>query len=245
VGLERLSRDWDELADQDALFVVLADPGREGGRWTLDEFLATGEREVAELLTWAERLGRPAGRRRALDFGSGVGRLTRPLSAHFDECVGVDISAEMVRRARDLNADRPNCTLLHSVAPDLARFESGTFDLVHSSKVLQHMPSERLVCAYVAEFMRVARSDGLVAFQMWTRLPLRNRLQPRRRLYAALRAVGLPRPFLARRGLSPRGRGLSVPEALIRTTVEGRGGSVLTTRSDGEWGLWYYVAPPG
>ncbi len=50
VRVERLSRDWDELAEQDALFVVLAEPGKEGGRWSLEEFFATGEREITHLL---------------------------------------------------------------------------------------------------------------------------------------------------------------------------------------------------
>ena len=98
--MQRLSRDWDELAEQDALFVVLAEPGREGGRWDLEEFFATGEREIDVLFQRAEPLDRPAGRHKALDFGCGVGRLTRALSARFDECLGVDVSAEMVRRAR-------------------------------------------------------------------------------------------------------------------------------------------------
>jgi len=243
VSVNRLSRDWDELAEQDALFVVLAEPGREGGKWDLDEFFATGEREIARLLAHADRLGRPAARGQALDFGAGVGRLTRALSAHFEACVGVDVSAEMVRRARELNADRENCRFVHSVQPDLSQFESGTFDLVYSSKVLQHLPNERLACAYVEEFLRVTKPDGLVAFQLWTRLPLRNRLQPRRRAYAALRALRVPRPFLLRLGLSPRGRGLAVPEERIRRTITDRGGAVLHTEPDGEWGLWYFAAP--
>jgi SAM-dependent methyltransferase len=243
VSIDRLSRDWDELAEQDALFVVLAEPGREGGKWELEEFYATGEREIAQMLVRAGRLGRPAKRGQALDFGAGVGRLTRALSAHFDECVGVDVSAEMVRRARELNADRENCRFVHSVRADLSQFENRTFDLVYSSKVLQHLPNHRLVCAYIQEFLRVTKPDGLVAFQLWTRLPFRNRLQPRRRAYAALRLLRVPRPLLLRLGLSARGRGLALPEAHVRRTITERGGTVLLTEPDGEWGLWYFAAP--
>ena len=243
MSVDRLSRDWDELAEQDALFVVLAEPGREDGKWNLEDFYATGEREIAQLLAHAGRLGRLADRGHVLDFGAGVGRLTRALSAHFRECVGVDVSAEMVRRAQELNADRKNCRFVHSVRPDLSQFESGTFDLVYSSKVLQHLPDQRLACAYVEEFLRVTKPDGLVVFQLWTRLPFRNRLQPRRRAYAVLRTLRVPRPLLLRLGLSARGRGLAVPEARIRRTITERGGEVLLTEPDGEWGLWYFVAP--
>ena len=45
--LERLSEDWNELAEEDALWAVLAEPGKQGRRWDVGEFLATGEREVA------------------------------------------------------------------------------------------------------------------------------------------------------------------------------------------------------
>lgn len=237
----RLSREWNELAEADALWYIASDDPGQRGRWRLDEFFASGEREVETVLGRAAGLGRPAGSAAALDFGCGVGRLTRALSRRFEHTVGVDVSPEMIRRAAELNADRPGCTFVANVADDLAQFPSRSFDLVYSSKVLQHMSSRELACAYVAELVRVARTDGLVAFQLWTRVPLRSRLQPRRRLYGLLRALRVPREPLARLGLSARGRGLGVPEARIRHVVEEAGGRVALTHPDGEWGLWYYV----
>jgi predicted TPR repeat methyltransferase len=38
-------------------------------------------------------------RRAELDFGCGIGRLTRALSPELDECYGVDVSLRMVRLA--------------------------------------------------------------------------------------------------------------------------------------------------
>jgi SAM-dependent methyltransferase len=242
VKLERLSEDWNELAEEDALWAVLAEPGKQGGRWDVDEFLATGEREVAGVLATAERLDLPKEHGRALDFGCGVGRLTRALSTNFRDCVGVDISKEMVERARELNADRQNCEFVVNVASDLSRFEDASFDFVYSSKVLQHMPSGKLACEYVAEFVRVVRPGGLVVFQLWTHIPLRNRLQPRRRAYGVLRALRLPQRFLNRLGLTPMGRGISVPEGEIRAVVERAGGRIIHTEPDGEWGLRYFAA---
>ena len=103
------------------------------------------------------------------------------------------------------------------------------------------MSSPALACGYIAEFVRVLRPDGLLAFQLWTHLPWRDRLQPRRRLYGALSAARVPRGALTRLGLSPRGRGIGVPEATVRRVVERAGGEVALTAPDGEWGLWYYV----
>lgn len=238
---ERLSREWDELAESDALWFIYSDDAEQRGRWQLDEFFATGEREVAGSLEQARGLGRPVRHERALDFGCGVGRLTRALGSRFDEAVGVDVSPEMVRRAEEVNADRPGCRFVVNVADDLSQFPAGTFDVVYSSKVLQHMSSRALVSSYVAEFVRVMRPDGLVAFQLWTHVPARKRLQPRRRLYGLLRPLGISAERLRRLGLSPRGRGIGVPEAVIRAVVERAGGRVAAVHPDGEWGLWYFV----
>ena len=51
----------------------------------------------------------------------------------------------MVKLARELNDDRPNCRFVVNDAPDLEQFESESFDFVYSSLVLQHMPSEENV----------------------------------------------------------------------------------------------------
>jgi SAM-dependent methyltransferase len=243
--IDALRRDWDELAEEDPLYAILSDDARNrGGHWELDEFFATGEREIERVLAQAGALDRPRSRERALDFGCGVGRLTRALAATFDEAVGVDISPVMVERAQRLNADRPNMVFETNVAPDLRLFADSSFDFVYSSKVLQHVPTAHLACTYVREFVRVARPGGLVVFQLWTRLPWRNRLQPRRRLHGLLRSSGVPRSALRSLRLSPMGRGIAVPETRIRAAVEGHGGRVLSTEPDGEWGLVYYLAPP-
>jgi SAM-dependent methyltransferase len=243
--VERLSREWDELADADALWAILSNDPERRGRWDVADFFATGEREVDEVLGRADGLRRPRRHEAALDFGCGVGRLTRALADRFERVVGVDVSPEMVARARALNANCPGCTFETNVAADLGGFEDGTFDLVYSSKVLQHMSSPALACSYIAEFVRVLRPGGLVAFQLWTHVPLRRRLQPRRRLYGALAALRLPTSVLARLGLSPRGRGVGVPEASVRNVVERADASVALTAPDGEWGLWYYVVRDG
>jgi SAM-dependent methyltransferase len=245
MSVEHLRRDWDELAADDALWAVLADPARSGGRWTLEEFLRTGEEEVGGVLATAGSLGLPARRERALDFGCGVGRLTRALATHFGECVGVDVSPEMVARAQEVNRDRPGCRFVVNTAPDLRLFDDAGFDFVYSSKVLQHMPSRRLALTYVAELLRVARPDGLVVFQVWSFLPWRNRLQPRRRLYGLLRAVRLPRPLLSRLRLTPRGRGIAVPRDEVERLIERSGSRLVHVEPDGEWGFRYFAAPRG
>jgi ubiquinone/menaquinone biosynthesis C-methylase UbiE len=232
--LERHKQEWEELASVDPLWAILTAPERRGGGWDLSEFFETGDAEISEVLKIVDDLGEPLRRERALDFGCGVGRLSRALSSRFRETVGLDISEGMVKLARELNEDRPNCEFVVNSAPDLRQFESGSFDFVYSALVLQHMPSLAVVESYVGEFMRVLRPGGVAAFQALSHIPAVLRLQPRRRAYAFLRTLGLSEQFLLLRMKLTPARGLAVSEATMRRFVEQRGGVVELAEEHGE-----------
>ena len=207
-----MQRDRDDLARVDPLWAILAEPTRKDGRWELEEFFERGRRDVESVLEVASDLGAPRLRERALDFGCGVGRLTRALAPEFDECYGVDISPEMIRLARELNADRANCRFVVNAAPDLSLFESDTFDFVIAFLVLQHLRGgEQAALGYVREFLRVTRPGGLVVFQLPASLPFPS-FQPRVRLYGLLRSVGLNADFLYRRAELDPMRMIAVPD---------------------------------
>ena len=88
--LERMRADWNARAGEDAYYYVAF------GRREQDdeEFFATAT-DVLKLLTG--ELKRLRGRQAALEIGCGQGRLMRPLSRHFAEIHGVDVSEEMIR----------------------------------------------------------------------------------------------------------------------------------------------------
>lgn len=243
--LERQQEDWNELASVDPLWAIFAAPDKQHGGWDVEEFFKTGESEIEEVLGVARALELPETFDRALDFGCGVGRTTRALSAHFRECVGIDISDRMIRLARELNEDRNNCAFLVNVAPDLGSFESSSFDFVYSNVVLQHLPSSASACGYVAEFLRVVRPNGLVVFQMPYRLLWRRRLQPRRRAYRVLRRLGVSeRTLYEKAGLNPM-RTISVPEHAMRAHIERHGGAVVVTEPVAQTNpsVYYYARP--
>ena len=179
--LERHGRDWEELAAADPLWAILAGPDQRGGRWDTEKFFATGEQEIAELMELVTQVGGLERMGRALDFGCGVGRLTRALGARFDEAVGVDISEEMVRLAPELNSEVPGCSFVVNAKPDLSVFDASSFDLVYTTLVLQHLPRRELLRAYLSEFLRILRPGGLAVFQTLAHLPLPLLLQPCRR----------------------------------------------------------------
>jgi ubiquinone/menaquinone biosynthesis C-methylase UbiE len=229
-------RDWNELAELDPYWAILTAPGTRFGAWDSDAFFATGATEIDGVMHRTAQLGHPQGRARALDFGCGLGRLTRPLAGHFDECVGVDISEGMVEQARRLNADVPGASFVVNAAGDLRRFDDQSFDLVYSVIVLQHVPDRDAIASYIAEFCRVLRPGGLAIFQLPSHIPKVFRLQWRRRLYLALRRVGLGAAFVYRRlRLMPIAMS-SMPEGDIVALTTAHGARVLeveTVRASG------------
>jgi len=219
-------RDWEEMAAQDPLWAVLT-----GKReWGLEEFFASGEADVAELLAAGERLSLPQARKRALDFGCGVGRITRHLSKYFSECWGVDVSQNMLKLAEKHN---PACRFFLNRRPDLRDFPESHFDLVYSVIVLQHQPGQQVIEAYIREFIRVLRPHGLLAFHLPSRIPVRYWLAPRRRAYHLLHAAGVGPQRLRNWRLFPMKMTAVRPER-VQSVIESAGGRlVLAERHPG------------
>ena len=143
---------------------MLSDADKVGRKWDVQEFLQTGEDEIAALIDELRSLGLE-GDDSAVDFGCGVGRLSIPLSNRFTRVVGVDIAPTMVEIARSLAADRSNVEFIVNDRPDLAMLSSSSIDLVYSNIVLQHM-DQSLARGYLREFFRVVRPNGYVVFQI-------------------------------------------------------------------------------
>ena len=231
-SLRRHQRDWEDLGDLDPCWAILTSPERRFGRWDLDEFFRSGEVEIGRLTADMQRLGYPVNRQRALDFGCGVGRLTRALAPHFRHCYGVDVSAPMIAAARKLNTAFPNCEFVLNGDPDLRIFPRGHFDLIYSVLVLQHLPTRAAIVAYVADFARVLAPGGLIVCQIPSHIPLRRRLQLRRRLYGILRGLGVgPEVLYHRLGLFPI-RMISMPEQHLRPLLNAAGAQVLDVRTN-------------
>ncbi len=198
----RARAEWEDLAGLDPLFAVLSHPGKRGGGWDAESFFATGSDYVRVLMARAASLGLPRAREAALDYGCGVGRLTRALAAHFESCLGVDVSRAMIEHARRLNAGWPSCRFLPIDTP--AELAEGAFDLVLCKAVVQHLPGRSDQTACLTGLARALRPGGLLAVQVPSRLPLRRRLQLLPRLYRALRGLGLePKALYERLGLTP------------------------------------------
>jgi SAM-dependent methyltransferase len=199
MDLQQHREEWEKLAELDPLWAILSRPDRRGNRWEPDEFFATGRVEVDGMMDRLRSLGYPRQRGAVLDFGCGAGRLTRALADHFDRCVGVDISQQMVDLARRFHADRPACEFLVNSEPHLGCFADQSFDLVYSSIVLQHLPSQESMLGYLREFVRVLRRSGVLCFQLPAAIRWWCRLRLRRHLYLGLSRIGFSHAFLHQR----------------------------------------------
>ena len=163
--LERMQRDWDQRARLNARHYV--DTSRID--WTDETFFASGEHAVAEdILTDTTNIyqGKDPLKMRVLEIGCGAGRLTRALSDIFGEIHAVDVSGEMVARARAALHDRPHVTFYQNNGCDLAVVPPLVFDFAYSSHVFQHIPSREVIDTYVREVHRLLRPGALFKFQV-------------------------------------------------------------------------------
>jgi SAM-dependent methyltransferase len=229
-------REWNDLAQEDGMWAVHSDPQRRGS-WTPDDFFATGEQEIASAMKALEEHGLlPPRAIRALDFGCGLGRLTRALSSRFEEVVGVDTSQKMIDDATRLNADRDNCRFVLNERSDLEQLPSGSFDFVLSFITLQHVSSRAAIRAYVREFVRVTAPGGVVVFQLPTAIGWQIRMHPLRLLNRALRTLPRPPRWALRRVMGHSMRLVGLPEQEVRGILSSSGAPVVLAVSDNRTG---------
>lgn len=164
-------RDWEQWGATDPYFGVYSRERFRTGTMTGDdkaEFFSSGEEHIARVLQGidsAETAKFTLGT--ALDFGCGVGRLVIPLARSAGHVTGVDISPSMIAEAQRncAAANVRNVTFVES-DDSLSRIQ-GTFDLVHSYIVLQHIPWRRGRIILQALADRVA-PGGNLAVQILT-----------------------------------------------------------------------------
>lgn len=161
----RFGRDWDRLGRENPYGAILTGDSGALSAWDTDAFFATGRTDVAQFVADLARIAPHVRRGRVLDFGCGVGRITRSLAAHFDSVVGMDVAPTMIARARVLNAALPNCEFVLNRGCRLTGCQTRSFDVVYSRLVLQHVPPP-LVRVYVPELIRVLSPGGILMFQL-------------------------------------------------------------------------------
>jgi SAM-dependent methyltransferase len=186
-----MRRFWDARAREDALYFV--DNNRPYRASDDAEFWAEGERAVDAIL---DRLGvslRPDDV--VLDLGCGVGRLTKALAGRVARVHALDVSPEMLARAREALAADENVALHLGDGATLTGVDDASCDAVVSLVVFQHIPDPAVTLGYVREIGRVLKPGGWAGFQVSNDPGVHRRRQP-----LAQRAASLL-------GRAPRGQG--------------------------------------
>jgi 2-polyprenyl-3-methyl-5-hydroxy-6-metoxy-1,4-benzoquinol methylase len=136
---------WKTWGERDPYFGVLTDDKFRADAIDshVDEFFQSGEEYIADRLARAEAYFGPVPRRRALDFGCGVGRLAIPLASRFEEVVGLDISTAMLAESTRNAQARGIANAAFVLSDDTLSSAPGPYDFVHTYIVLQHIPVSR------------------------------------------------------------------------------------------------------
>jgi SAM-dependent methyltransferase len=149
---------WDERAARDALRFIESNDALRGD---IHAFFRLGEERTRLLIEPALAEFDPK-RALAVDVGCGVGRFSRPLTNRFARVVGIDVSAAMIERARELNPPSRYPNLTFQVSDGLSLpVASRSASFVFSYEVFQHMPSQAVIDANLREISRVLAPGGL------------------------------------------------------------------------------------
>src|SRR5262249_53624891 len=138
-------------------------------QWSEEEFAASGKASVEGSITNELELisgANDPSEMRVLEIGCGVGRMTAPLADVFGEVHAIDVSAEMIARARQRLEHLPNVHLWETSGLDLGPFESGYFDFAYSFIVFQHIPEKETIIGYFREVHRTLKPGKLFKFQV-------------------------------------------------------------------------------
>jgi ubiquinone/menaquinone biosynthesis C-methylase UbiE len=235
--LRAIRNDWDARAREDArAYINWPDvPNEEGA------FFESGQFDYRRYVTpFLGKMKFDSPGKTALEIGCGIGRIARWMSQDFGQYIGVDVSPEMVERARAYGFPQ---TRFEAVSGgDLAGIEDRSVDFVFSFAVFQHVPDEDAIFNYFAETARVLRPGGIFRLHMkglraWAlgRLQIEAGFSNNRRLVKA----GFTKTPMVRVRYLDTWQGRSIPPGVAVAKCRSLGLEVLEV--EGEWTTMMWV----
>jgi SAM-dependent methyltransferases related to tRNA (uracil-5-)-methyltransferase len=164
---------WKAWGEQDPYFGVLSrnEFRKENIAKYRDEFFDSGAQLMSSVVAMAVRHFGQFNTESALDFGSGVGRLTIPLAQRFKKVVGVEISEAMIAEAQR-NCEGFGVSNVDFVkSDDQLSLVAQKFDFVNCCLVLQHIPPGRGM-KIVARLLKTLNVGGVIVLQFPVRVDL-------------------------------------------------------------------------
>lgn len=155
----RVTQCWQDLGTIEPLWSVLTEDrylSRLGGV-NADDFYATGLAEAAGVANKVSEFGGTPAILSCLDYGCGVGRVTKGLAEFFQQVYAADISESHLSKAYQVAAgERVTFVDADSLPP---------VDVFYCSRVLQHNPPP-LALRELRKLLKALRTGGLGIFQI-------------------------------------------------------------------------------
>ncbi|MDP3962363.1 MAG: class I SAM-dependent methyltransferase [bacterium] len=164
-NIKKSKKKWNKLASENARYYVVSRKGRdinedefkESGKENYVQYVASDPLLKGKLVSFSDKT--------VLNIGCGVGRLEEFFATDFRNVHGVDISGEMVARARKRLAQQSNVQFQETNGISLP-FPDNFFDFVFSYLVFQHMPSRAVVEKNLLEVFRVLKPGMMAKIQV-------------------------------------------------------------------------------
>jgi 2-polyprenyl-3-methyl-5-hydroxy-6-metoxy-1,4-benzoquinol methylase len=169
--LDHIQRTWQHLGETEPHWSVITYERFHQSRIqeTKDEFYDSGRRNVEQLFQTLERNSIDhTAFRSCLEYGCGLGRVTRWLAEQFEIVYGYDISRAHLQSAEQHLAECGvrNVALRHiQNVEDIFQLQKS--DLIYSVIVLQHNPPP-VIRLIVREFLKALNPGGVAYFQVPT-----------------------------------------------------------------------------
>jgi trans-aconitate methyltransferase len=184
-----MSKLWEYYGSHDPYYGVMSAPEFRTQHMTEEaraRFFNSGVEDVAQCVAHAEAEFGPLNFDTALDYGCGVGRLSRPLSDRFQNVICVDISETMLTTARANLAGRS------VVFENAAQMSDSPTNFIISRMVFQHI-SPDVGLAILPKLAARLRGTGIIEIPVRDKSGLvRRLLRGIRRLMKSATRVGQP-----------------------------------------------------
>ncbi len=208
----QMRREWDEIARENAYYGIASwDEFADGGAVDEARFWRSGAVLADNLL---DHLGLAEARAlTAVEIGCGNGRMTHRLAERFGVVWALDISPEMIARAKARWPALGNVRFVVGSGADLEPVPSASADVVLSFITLHHVTDPAVVLSYLRETGRVLKPGGRALLHLHTSERNLGRRLARRLTRRA--------PFEAwwDRGFEPLPRAVAAPPAAVRSRV--------------------------
>lgn len=168
---EHIHHSWHQFGEEQPFWSVLTSPEYrdQPEDVAIERFFASGKAEIERFKKTLARVGLGLeGRRTCLEYGCGLGRVTRHLAPNFERITGVDISGAHLAKARALAEEKgiTGIDWLHLQTIDQLA-DLPQVDVVYSLIVLQHNPPP-VIERIIETFARILRPGGIAYFQVPT-----------------------------------------------------------------------------